>query len=59
MNIDYSIMRIEKVQMHFSKFVLISAIGLNTDPSGWDYVAVPSPMAAGLLKVGGNQKGRA
>lgn len=51
---DYSIMRIEKVRERFSQFVLIEAIGLNTDPTGWDYVAVPSRLAAGLLTSGGN-----
>jgi len=55
---DYSIMRIEKVQERFGQFVLINAIGLNTDPTGWDYVAAPSRMAAGLLAVRGNQQER-
>ncbi|GBL45763.1 hypothetical protein SFMTTN_1574 [Sulfuriferula multivorans] len=51
--IDYSIMRIEKVRERFGQFVLIDAIGLNTDPTGWDYVAVPSRLVASLLPLGG------
>lgn len=51
---DYSIMRIEKVRERFGQFVLIDTIGLNTDPTGWDYVAVPSRLAAGLLALDEN-----
>ncbi len=50
---DYSIMRIEKVRERFIQFVLIDTIGLNTDPSGWDYVAIPSHLVAGLLASSG------
>lgn len=41
----YSLYRIEKDGERFTRFSAIRNIGSNTDPLGWDYLAIPSELA--------------
>lgn len=43
-DLDYLLYRIEKNREQFSHLTLLTKIGPNIDPTGWDYLAIPSDM---------------
>jgi hypothetical protein len=43
-DLGYLIYRIEKNRERFARFAPLDQIGLNADPAGWDYLAIPSEL---------------